>query len=388
MARDVDGLRVRKWAENAPGALIGTPEDQGLVRADGWPASFGVSMFPALDTHNGIWNEITALLLDIVTHGLLEWSENQAPGYAHPSFVVGSNRLIYRSVQVGGEVLDPVTDNSFAYWRPLLPVEYLQIASAGTIEAGADAEQIMTSARLLAALFKDNVEARWRGDAAKYGLVKRASAAEVSGRTGPGYVQAADLPPSSVAPNSTTTVRGIIRTGTQDEVDAGSASSPAVTPSRILSALRNAANYAATTARRGVVRLATDAEHTQAVPPADKAATPMGVRLGYARKPVELYYSVAGTLITAANFDVAVAGGVAQYRYLEFGALSATGLWFASVKVPTAQIPNTKGLILYFGGATGYTNIISVWAPSADTLRMDWNTGRQERLYYILGHLP
>ena len=109
-------------------------------------------------------------------------------------------------------------------------MEYLQIATAATIEEGADAEQMVTSARLLAALFKDGVNPRWRGDGNKFGLVKRASATEVSGRTGDGYVRAADLPSSSAAPNSTTVVRGIIRTATADEAKAGAATGPAVTP--------------------------------------------------------------------------------------------------------------------------------------------------------------
>ena len=46
MARDTDALLVRKWG--ATSTLVETPEDAGLDRAVGFPASYGVDMARAL----------------------------------------------------------------------------------------------------------------------------------------------------------------------------------------------------------------------------------------------------------------------------------------------------------------------------------------------------
>lgn len=115
MARNSDGLRVRHWAINS-GALKQTAEAAGLTRADGWTAAFSVDQFPQLETFNGLLNEIAALLVDIAQHGLLEWDSGQQPGYAHPCRVLGSDGNVYRSVQAGGEVRNPVVDQHDEFW--------------------------------------------------------------------------------------------------------------------------------------------------------------------------------------------------------------------------------------------------------------------------------
>ena len=298
--RDSDGLLIRKWAANAPAGLVATAETLGLTRGTGWPAAYGIDTFVQLRGHNQIWREITGFAEDVATHGLLEWSASQDPGYAHPCLVLGSDRLIYRSVQSGGQVQDPTTDTPFLYWRPVLPFEFLAIATAAEIEAGASAEALITPGRLLAALFKASPNARWHALTNRFGLVKRATDAEVAARSGDGYVSAADLPVPQVVvvPNSSTSQRGLIRTATVDEAISGLLSTPAVTPEglraagdaryaliagllrlatqaearagvdntaamsplRVLDALRDGANFAASTSRKGSVKRATSVE--------------------------------------------------------------------------------------------------------------------------------
>ena len=260
MARDVDGLRIRKFAENAPAALKQTLEDAGIDRAAGLPASFSVDEFVQLPWWNAIWSEITALAVDLAIHGILEWSASQTPGYDRTAIVFGSNRRLYVATQAGGEAQNPVTDTSFAFWRPMLPAEFLEFASAQEVEAGSSTSELVTPRRLLEALFKASPNNRWRAAVDKFGLAIAASSADVAARRGSGYVRAQDLPRSVAIPNSSTTARGAIRTATQNEVNLAVASTPAITPETILIALRDSLIYSATTARRGTSERATQNE--------------------------------------------------------------------------------------------------------------------------------
>ena len=110
MARDSDGLAVRKWAKSET-ALALAPTD--ITPADGLPASYGVDSFISLEVFNYLWRQVTALGEDVAKHGVLEWDASQE--YLHPSFVIGSDNNLYQSVQANTSQ-DPVTDSSGTYW--------------------------------------------------------------------------------------------------------------------------------------------------------------------------------------------------------------------------------------------------------------------------------
>ena len=113
MARDSDGLAVRKWAKSET-ALALAPTD--ITPADGLPASYGVDSFISLEVFNYLWRQVTALGEDVAKHGVLEWDAAQE--YLHPSFVVGSDTNLYQSVQASGgsnTSQDPTTDDG-TYW--------------------------------------------------------------------------------------------------------------------------------------------------------------------------------------------------------------------------------------------------------------------------------
>lgn len=271
MARDQHGLLIRKWAATAPGTVIGTPEDDGLVRSVGFPAAYGIDEYMSLQQMNGMWREHTGFMKDLEQHGILEWSSSVSPPYAHPCIVLGSDRLMYRSVQAGGEAQDPTTDATFTYWRPILPTEILAFATAAQVEAGSSTELIMTPKRFLDALFKASPNARWQSTTTKFGLAKRASATDISGRTGAGYIAAADLPTiPSAPPNASTTTRGIVELATLAEVDTGTDSQRAVTPAGVARRTR-----AATTMIKGIVELATNTE-AETGTDTERAVTPEG----------------------------------------------------------------------------------------------------------------
>lgn len=227
LTRDAAALRIRKWA-TAAGALKQTPETAGLTRSNGYTAPYGVDQFVQLETFNGLLEEITAGLAELAESGaFLPW--NAAQQYRHYAYVVGSNGIVYKSVQDSLNQ-NPTTDSNNTYWEPIIAAR----AATGTeLEAGTSSSLIVTPLRLLSALFKSNVHSRWRALTNRYGLVRRATSGEVSGRTGDGYVRSADLPVGISPPNSSTQVRGLIRTATQDEADAGSATQPAMTPALV-----------------------------------------------------------------------------------------------------------------------------------------------------------
>ena len=109
MARDSDGLPVRKWAKSET-ALALAPTD--ITPADGLPASYGVDSFISLEVFNYLWRQVTALGEDVAKHGVLEWDASQE--YLHPSFVIGSDNNLYQSVQAN-TAQDPTIDDG-TYW--------------------------------------------------------------------------------------------------------------------------------------------------------------------------------------------------------------------------------------------------------------------------------
>ena len=128
MARDSDGLAIRKWANNS--GLVLAPTD--ITPADGLPVEYGVDTFLSLEVFNYLWRQVTGLGEDVAQHGVLEWDAAQE--YLHPSFVVGSDHNLYQSVQASGgsnTSQDPTTDSSGTYWGIASNID-IAIASEST----------------------------------------------------------------------------------------------------------------------------------------------------------------------------------------------------------------------------------------------------------------
>ena len=113
MPRDADGVGIQKWASSGDTA---TPESQGLTQAAGWTPSYSASGgdTPQREVFN--WQELraTAFMRDVEEHGLLEWDTGLA--YVHPALVMGSDGLVYLSVQ-NSTGQDPTSDTSDTYWE-------------------------------------------------------------------------------------------------------------------------------------------------------------------------------------------------------------------------------------------------------------------------------
>lgn len=230
MARIAQGLTLDDvWARLS--TLVQEPSAQGLVRSTGFPASFGVDMFVALETWNGMLREITAMLLDIADHGILEWTASPNRPYAHPCVTLGSDNEIYTSVQAGGEAEDPTADTNNTYWQSLSD-RLAAFATATDVNAGTSGTLSVTPLRMLQALFVDNPNDQWKALTTRFGLVKRATSGEVTGKTGDGYVRAADLPDADVV-SATETTEGISRRATPTEADDGTATGPHMTPALV-----------------------------------------------------------------------------------------------------------------------------------------------------------
>ena len=128
MPRDADALLIRKWAESGD---VATPESQGLARATGWPVSYSQpgGDTPEREVFNQMFREITAMLAELNTHGVLEWDD--AINYDHPALVVGSDDLVYISVQDSLNQ-DPTTDTGDTYWALLLSGLAASVITSGT----------------------------------------------------------------------------------------------------------------------------------------------------------------------------------------------------------------------------------------------------------------
>ena len=176
----------------------------------------------SLRTFNLILREITGFVVDVAQRGILEWHTDQE--YAHMSYVLGSDGLIYKSKQASGGTgtsQNPTADSSNTYWERAFTSA--AAASNVEVEAGAATDKYISPGRLLAGLFKDTVNARWRSTTARFGLSKRASTSDVSARSGANYVASEDLPAVSNPAAASTMVRGTVRYATDDEIDDGAA---------------------------------------------------------------------------------------------------------------------------------------------------------------------
>ena len=120
MARDVEALKIRPWAEN--GDRI-DPDDStlspALDRAIGWTSAFSPPGTQPVrrEVINQMFFEFSSMLDEINTRGLLEWDDGIA--YVHPAQVYGSDNRIYVSIQNSTNV-NPVNDTNDSHWAPLI----------------------------------------------------------------------------------------------------------------------------------------------------------------------------------------------------------------------------------------------------------------------------
>ena len=140
VARDPDALLLRKWG--ATSALVETPEDAGLDRAVGFPASYGVDMARTLETWQQQMREVSAAFVEAAERGILEWSADQR--YEHPAWVTGSDGNLYQTVMSSGgddPSEDPVGDTEEACWSLFeVVVPESSTSQRGTIETATNAE--------------------------------------------------------------------------------------------------------------------------------------------------------------------------------------------------------------------------------------------------------
>ena len=115
MPRDSDALKIEKWAA---GGDVADPEDRSIDRDVGWGTTYSTpgGALPAREVFNELHRELTALAVELNTHGLLEW--DTAVAYDHPAVVMGSDNVIYISVQ-DSTGRNPTTDTSDTYWKRL-----------------------------------------------------------------------------------------------------------------------------------------------------------------------------------------------------------------------------------------------------------------------------
>ena len=219
---------------------------------------------------NQFWLELTSALVEIAQRGVLEWHTDQA--FLHPCFCIGSDNRLYTSVQDSGgtnTAQDPTTDTGNTYWRPLIETSTGRLAGItnANLEGGTNTDDFVTAAALLS-LFGASPNARWIASTGEYGLVRLGTQAEVDAGDADRVVTGQTLqsvvagitPPAP--PNASTSVRGLIRIGTDTEVETGSAADIAITPAALLSLFGASPNarWRAATGEYGLVRLGTQAE--------------------------------------------------------------------------------------------------------------------------------
>ena len=161
MARDVESLKIRRWAETGdrvdPDAVSLTPP---VSRSVGWPASFSQvsGNTPRRQVFNQLIRELTGIAHEINTHGcLLDWDTSIT--YQHTAFVVGSNGNVYVSKQ-NSQGEDPTTDVVETYWRGIVFPTSSDSTKLSGIETGATADQ--TGAEISSALDTHLGSANWR----------------------------------------------------------------------------------------------------------------------------------------------------------------------------------------------------------------------------------
>ena len=256
MARDPDSLTIEKWATTGD---VRTPEDRGLNEAVGWPADFSQvgGRRPTRELFNWLFRVLTAMAVELNSHGLLEWS-NQVD-YQHPAAVLASDGMVYLSKLASGPnqggAIDPTGSQGSTRWRPVAdPVQdastsvkgQVELATAAEVVAGTDTQRAVTSAGLAARTPNASTTVK--------GQVELATAAEaVAGTDTQRAVTSAGL--AARTPNASTTVKGQVELATAAEAVAGTDTQRAVTSAGLAARTPNAS-----TTVKGQVELATAAE--------------------------------------------------------------------------------------------------------------------------------
>ena len=131
MPRDADALlAVAKWAANGD---VATPEEAGLVRTTGWPATYSATggPRPQRELFNQMFRELYGWASEVNHHGALCWDASVA--YPSGAFTYGSDARVYRAVAATtGD--DPVDDDG-SNWRPL-------VEEVGSTTRNASAERL------------------------------------------------------------------------------------------------------------------------------------------------------------------------------------------------------------------------------------------------------
>ena len=103
------------WASSATAEIEDPDSIAGLSIALGYDDSYSRQggQFPEREGFNWLYNVFTALTLEFITRGVVEW--DTAVSYVHPAAVLGSDGGLYRSVQ-NSQGEDPTADTNSTYW--------------------------------------------------------------------------------------------------------------------------------------------------------------------------------------------------------------------------------------------------------------------------------
>jgi len=187
---------IEAWAASGDRTL---PADRtpAIDRSLGWSLQWSEPGGNRLarEVFNQIIFEISTHLVYLRDHGALaEWDARVV--YVHPAYTTGSNGILYTSVQ-GSTNVNPTTDADLSHWRPLTTL----------LDIHRHVTQSATPTDNDRFIFSDEGTA---GDPTS-------------------YVSGANLR-AFIAPNASTTRRGIVELATTTESRAGTSESLVVTP--------------------------------------------------------------------------------------------------------------------------------------------------------------
>ena len=131
MARKADVLTIQPWARDGDRQ---TPAQNALAWLMGWPESYsiqGSGFLPEREVFNHLFYLALLGIIEVGERGLLEWDDEQ--NYEHPSFVVGSDTNIYKSIIASGPdnggAVNPVTENPRTTWAVYRTAGQFDLAS-------------------------------------------------------------------------------------------------------------------------------------------------------------------------------------------------------------------------------------------------------------------
>lgn len=140
MGLDADVNRIAKWAADADGNVDFNLA--GLDVGQGWGPTYSVigsGDEPQRLVFNALFRILTAGLAELNARGMLGWHADV--DYVHPAVVLGSDGLIYASVQNSTNV-NPTSDTDYSHWRPqnaLATGGYSWEISRNNVSGGIDA---------------------------------------------------------------------------------------------------------------------------------------------------------------------------------------------------------------------------------------------------------